>query len=60
MLKDEVEKLICEGYLRDYIRNRIAKLRNNQSEVGPHCEIKTIFSGPHFAWETRGAQNHYL
>ena len=54
MLKDEIEKLIREGYLRDYIRNGSAKPHNDQSEVGPPREIRTIFDRPYFAGETRG------
>ena len=53
MLKDEIEKLICEGYLRDYIRNGSAKLHNDQNEARPPYEIRTIFGGPHLAGETR-------
>ena len=60
MLKDEIEKLIREGYLQDYIRNINAKPRNDQSEAGPPREIKTIFDGWHFARETQGGQNRYL
>ena len=60
MLKDEIEKLIREGYLRDYIRNGSAKPRDDQGKAGPHRKIKTIFGGPHFIEETRGAQNRYL
>ena len=60
MLKDEIEKLIEEGYLRDYVCNRSAKPRDDQGEVGPPREIRTIFSGPYFSGEMRGAQNRYL
>ena len=60
MLKDEIEKLIREGYLQDYIHNRNAKLRNDQGEAGFPREIRIIFGGPYFAGETRGAQNRYL
>ena len=60
VLKDEIEKLIREGYLLDYVRNGGARSQNDQNEVGPSCKIRTIFGGPHFARETRGAQNHYL
>ena len=59
-LKDEIEKLIREGYLWDYVRNRGARPQNDQNEAGPPCEIRTIFGRPHFAEETRGAQNRYL
>ena len=48
MLKGEIEKLIQEGYLRDYVRNGSAKQGNDQGEAGPLCEIITIFSEPHF------------
>ena len=60
MLKDEIKKLIREGYLRDYVRNRGARPQNDQNEARPHREIRTIFGGPHFTEETRGAQNCYL
>ena len=60
MLNDEIEKLIREGYLRDYIHNRSAKSRNDQSEAEHPRDIRTIFDGPHFVKETRGAQNRYL
>ena len=60
MLKDEIEKLIREGYLRDYVHNGSAKPRNDQGEAGPLFNIRTIFDGPHFTGETRGAQNRYL
>ena len=56
MLKDEIEKLIREGYLRDYIHNRSAKPRNDQSEAGPPRKIRTIFDGPHITEEAQGAQ----
>ena len=48
MLKDEIEKLIQEGYLRDYVRNGSAKPRDDQGEAGPPREIRIIFGGPHF------------
>ena len=54
-LKDEIEKLILEGYLQNYIRNGGAKPRDDQHEAGPPREIITIFGGPHFTGETRGA-----
>ena len=60
MLKDEIEKFIHDRYLRDYIRNGNAKPHTNQNEAGPRREIKTIFGGPHFSGEMRGAQNHYV
>ena len=60
MLKDEIEKLIREVYFRDYHCNRSAKPHNDQGEAVPLREIRTIFGGPHFTGETRGAQNHYL
>ena len=60
ILKDGIKKLIREGHLRDYVRNGSAKLHDDQGEAGPPREIKTIFGGPHFIGETRGAQNDYL
>ena len=54
-LKDEIEKLIQEGYLQTYVRNEGAKPHEDQLEAGPHREIRTIFGGPHFTGETRGA-----
>ena len=60
MLKDEIEKLIHEGYLWDYVRNGRAKPRNDQSETEPPCEIRTIFGGPHFTGEGQGSQNYYV
>ena len=60
MLKDEIEKLIREGYLRDYVRNGGARSHNDQNEAVPPREIMTIFDGPHFTGEMRGAQNRYL
>ena len=35
MLKDEIEKIIREGYLRDYVHYGSAKLGEDQGEVGP-------------------------
>ena len=60
MLKDEIEKLIYDGYLQDYVHNRGAKPRTDQSEAGPPRKIRTIFGKPHFAGETWGAQNRYV
>ena len=60
MLKDEIEKLIWEGYPRDYVCNGNAKPRDDQGEAGPPREIRAIFSEPYFTGETRGAQNCYL
>ena len=60
MLKDEIEKLNPEGYLRDYVRNASAKSRDDQGEAGPTRDIRIIFDGPHFAKKMRGAQNRYL
>ena len=60
MLKDEIEKLICNGYLQDYVHNRRAKSCNDQNEAEPPREIRTIFGGPHFAGEMRGAQDRYV
>ena len=55
-LKDEIEKLIREGYLRDYVRNGGARPHNDQGDAGPPSEIRTIFGEPYFTGETRGAQ----
>ena len=60
MLKDEIEKGIREGYLKDYICNGSAKSCNDQSKAWPPCEIRTIFGGSHFTREMRGAQNRYF
>ena len=60
MLKDEIKNLIRNGYLQDYVSDRKAKPRNDQNEVKPSREIRTIFGRLHFAGETRGAQNHYV
>ena len=60
MLKDEIEKLIRNGYLQDYIRDMRAKSRSDQNEVEPPCEIRTIFGWPHFAGETQGAWDRYV
>ena len=54
-LKGEIEKLIREGYLWDYVRNGGAKPHNDQSEVGPPREIRTIFGRPYFVEEMQGA-----
>ena len=59
-LKDEIGKLIQEGYLRDYVRNGGARPQNDQNEVGPPYEIRTIFGAPHFIGEKLRAQNRYL
>ena len=59
-LKDEIEKLIRQGYLWDNFHNGGAKPQNDQNEVGPPREIRTIFGRPYIARETRGAQNRYL
>ena len=48
MLNDEIEKLIREGYHRDYMCNRSTNLRDYKGEVSPPSEIRTIFGGPHF------------
>ena len=60
MLKDEIEKLICRGYLQDYINGRRPKPQNDAPEAEPPHEIQTIFGGPHFARETHGAQERYV
>ena len=60
ILKDEIEKLIREGYRRDYVHNRGVGPQNGQNEVGPPREIITIFGEPDFTGETRGAQKRYL
>ena len=60
MFKDEIEKLICNRYLWDYVHDRKTKQRNDQNEAEPRREIRIIFGGPHFARETRGAQNCYV
>ena len=59
-LKDEIEKLIREGYLQNYVRNGGTKPREDQHEAGHPHEIRTTFGGPHFAEEMRGSQNRYL
>ena len=51
-LKNEIEKLIREGYLQDYVHNGGARPQNNQNEAGPPREIRTIFDGPQFTRET--------
>ena len=60
MIKDEIEKIICDRYLRGYVHNKSAQPRTDQSEAESLCKIKTIFSGLHFTRETRRAQNHYV
>ena len=60
MLKDEIEKLIRRGYLHDYINGRRPRLQNEAPEAEPRHEIWTIFSRPHFAGETCGAQERYV
>ena len=60
MLKDEIEKLICNRYLQDYIRDRRAKPCSDQNEAKPHREIRTIFGETHFTGTTRGARDHYV
>ena len=60
MLKDEIEKLIHNRYLRDYVYNGSAKPHTDQSDARPPHEIKTIFGGPHFVGEMQGSQNHYV
>ena len=52
MLKDEIEKLIHNGYLHDYVCDRRAKLRGDQNKAEPHREIRTIFGRPYFVGET--------
>ena len=60
MLKDEIEKLIRDGYLQDYVCNRRTKPSNDQNETEPPRKIRTIFGWPHFIGETLGAQNRYV
>ena len=59
-LKDEIEKLIHNGYLQDYVNDRRARLRSNQHEVEPPREIRTIFDEPYFTGETQGARDCYV
>ena len=47
-LKDEIEKLICRGYLLDYVIDKRARLQNDRPEAEPLREIRTIFGGPYF------------
>ena len=58
--KDKIEKLICRGYLQDYINGRRARPQNHAPEAEPLHEIWTIFGGPHFTGETCGAQERYV
>ena len=60
MLKDEIEKFIRRGYLQDYINGRRPRPQNDAPEAEPPHQIRTIFGGPHFAGETRGAQERYV
>ena len=60
MLKDEIEKLIRNRYLWDYVHDGRTKLHNDQNETEPHREIRTIFGRPHFTGQMRGAQNRYV
>ena len=60
MLKDEIEKLIRNGYLQDYVHDKRAKPYNDQNEAEPPCKIRTICGGPHLTRETREAQNRYF
>ena len=60
MLKDEIKKLIRRGYLQDYINGKMPRPPNKAPKVEPPHEIRTIFGGPHFARETRGAQERYI
>ena len=60
MLKDEIEKLIHRGYLQDYVNGKRPRPQNEAPEAEPLHEIRTIFGGPHFARETRGAQERYV
>ena len=50
MLKDEIEKLIGNGYL--YVRDKRDRSHSDQNEAKPLCEIRTIFGWPHFVGET--------
>ena len=59
-LKDEIEKLICHGYLQDYINGRSTRPQNNAPEAEPTHEIRTIFGGPYFAGEMHGSQEWYF
>ena len=59
-LKDEIEKFIRRRYLQDYVNGRRARPQNDAPEAEPPHEIWTIFSRPHFACETRGAQERYV
>ena len=60
MLKDEIEKLIRNGYLWDYIHGGRAKPRNDQNDVEPPHEIRTNFSRLYFARETQGVRDCYV
>ena len=57
---EECIALKDEGYLQNYVCKGDAKPQEDLSEAGPPCKIRTIFGGPHFLGEMRGAQNHYL
>ena len=54
-LKDEIEKLIRCGYLKDYVNDRRIRLQNDRPKVEPPYEISMIFNGPYFAGQTRWA-----
>ena len=60
VLKDEIEKLIRNGYLRDYVRDGRTKPRNDQNEAEPPRKIRTFFGRSYFAGKTRGARNCYV
>ena len=60
MLKDKIDKLIRDGYLRDYVRNGMTKPSNDQNKMELLHEIRTIFGGPNFVGEMQGAQNRYV
>ena len=59
-LKDEIEKLIRERYLQNYVCNGGTKPLEDQRKARPPLKIRTIFDELHFTRETRGAQNRYL
>ena len=59
-LTDEIEKLICRGYLQDYMNDMKARPQNDKPKVEPPHEIRTIFGGPHFVEEKREAQDRYV
>ena len=59
-LNDENEKLIRHWYLQDYVNGKRTRPQNETPEAEPLHGIRTIFGGPHFIGETRGAQERYV